>query len=659
MRHMGWTLRRCLIVSLVALLSAGVAQGQTRVILASFDGLGQQILDHDPAARELRNLQELRESGWAAAGVQPAFPSTTANSHAAIWTGAYGNRNGIAGNWNPILPRAEHTFLERRVGFRSDSLLAEPLWVAAARQGSRVVAHQVTQVYPFTQRSAGLNLTSPPVALNSYQTRKVVDYQVLRAQDVEAVSAIPWEPALQASLLPPKHFTWKAGPVRYVATLMAVETKNSYDAMVVAERPDGARVLVPLVPSEEDWPRGRALARHFSEALPVEDPATVAEFGPLAAVFRLWETTPDGDFLLLATPLQELGIAHGKADQRELAGRILKAAGPLGGNGPSVAYLSGKLGDPVYKGGHGAAELRFLECMEFLARQYNRYSEWLWKEFDPQLMLDYFPFPDEMDHGWLGLSRQQGGPAIETRAGRYLEFRRRGYQIVDERMGVLRKLASSGNAILAITSDHGMAPVTKNVNINAALASVGYLALDSKGEIDGSRSRAVGDYAILLNTQDWKGGVIPLAKKRETLEDLKAKLGAIKDPENGSPVFAAFYTEDEHGKDFGIGGPAGFDLYFDLAPGYAPERGAAAAVVELLDVRRGRHGFLPTRPDMQAIFVANGPTITEGKPVAIRSTQIAPTVAAWLRVEPPAEARDRPIVSQSSSEWPESPLPKP
>jgi hypothetical protein len=385
----------------------------------------------------------------------------------------------------------------------------------------------------------------------------------------------------------------------------------------------------------------------------------VAEFGPLAAVFRLWETTPDGDFLLLATPLQELGIAHGQADQRELAGRILKAAGPLGGNGPSLAYLSGKLGDPVYRGGNGAAELRFLECMEFLARQYNRYSEWLWEEYEPQLMLDYFPFPDEMDHGWFGLSRQQGGSAIEARAGRYLEFRRRGYQIVDERMGVLRKLATSGHAILAITSDHGMAPVTKNVNINAALASVGYLALDSKGEIDGSRSRAVGDYAILLNTQDWKGGVIPLAKKRETLEDLKDKLGAIKDPEDGSAIFTAFYTEDDHGKDFGIGGPAGFDLYFDLAPGYAPERGAVAPVVERLDVPRGRHGYLPTRPDMHAIFVANGPTIKDGNSVSIRSTQIAPTVAAWLRVEPPAAAQDRPILGQRRGDWPESPLPKP
>jgi predicted AlkP superfamily pyrophosphatase or phosphodiesterase len=624
----------------ILLLSSLNATAQPRVILASFDGLGQQILEDDPAGKELVNLRVLLRRGRVSRGVQPAFPSTTANSHAAIWTGAYGNRNGVSGNWNPVLPRAEHTFLERRIGFRSESLIAEPLWVSAARQGVSVVAHQVTQVYPFTAASAGLDLPNPPVVLNSYQTRKAADYRVLRAADVESLPAIGWDPPLRASALPARHFTWDAGPVRYVASLVAGQGSQVYDSMVIAERPDGPRVEVPLVPTEQEWARGRTLARHFSAPLPMAGTPDTAGFGPLAAVFRLWETTADGDFLLLAMPLQELGFAHGAASQATVAAELVREAGPLVGNGPSTPYLSGRLGAPVYQGGDGRAELRYLECMEFIARQYNRYTEWLWTRYQPRFLLDYFPFPDEMDHGWLGLSRETG-VAAEARALRYQEFRRRGYQIVDQRIGLLRQLAERDKVILAITSDHGMASVVKNVNINAALREVGYLALDDNEQIDAKRTRATGDYAILLNTEDWKGGIIPLSQKQEVLRDLAARLGQIKDPETGTPVFAGFYTEAEHGNRFGIGGPSGFDLYFDLAPGYAPERKHVGPAVEALDVPRGRHGFQPAREDMRAIFVAWGKGIGRGYYGRMRSTQIAPTVSGWLKLKPPASAKDR------------------
>ncbi|MDZ7638151.1 MAG: alkaline phosphatase family protein [Bryobacterales bacterium] len=626
-----------LILSCAMLSGLSTLHAQQRVILASFDGLGQQIFEKDLAGGELRNLKAVARLGSRSRGVQSAFPSTTANSHAAIWTGAYGDRNGVSGNANPVVPRAGHTFLERRVGFRSESLQAEPLWVSAARQSLSVVAHQATQAYPFTSLSAGLDLVSPPVVLNSYQTRKVADYRVLRAADVEALPEIAWDPPLAASALPPMHFTWKSGPVRFIASLIS-QSGGRYDKMLIAERADGPRVVAPLSPTETRWARDRALAIHFSEALMIEDPATVAEYGPLAAVFRLWETSAGGDFLLLSTPLQELGFAHGRNGSADAAKALLGDAGPLAGNGPSLAYLTGRLGAPLYLGGDGQAELRFLECMEFITRQYNSYTEWLWERYQPRLLIDYFPFPDEMDHGWLGLSLEAGDPAFSTRAARFMEFRRRGYQIVDERVGLLRRLASSGNAVLAITSDHGMAAVTKNVNIDAALREAGYLELDENEQIDAKRSRATGDYAILLNTEDWKGGIVPLAQKPKVLADLASRLGAIVDPDTGKPVFAAFYTAAEHGEKFGIGGASGFDLYFDLAPGYAPERRAIGPVVEALEVPRGRHGFLPIREDMRAIFIAHGKGIRPGLFGRIRSTQIAPMVSRWLGIDPPAAA---------------------
>lgn len=129
-----------LAVGLFAQREAATPQG--RVFLISLDGMGHQLFTTDPVAKKLRTLHRLsREGAMAEGGIRPAYPSTTGNSHAALWTGAYGDINGIHANATPIAPRAEHTAFERNIGFRSDSLRAEPIWVTAARQGVSVVGH--------------------------------------------------------------------------------------------------------------------------------------------------------------------------------------------------------------------------------------------------------------------------------------------------------------------------------------------------------------------------------------------------------------------------------------------------------------------------------------------------------------------------------------
>jgi hypothetical protein len=74
-----------LLIAASALIAA--SPPPSRVVLVSLDALGYQIWLQDPVAAELTALREIADSGVVAAGVQPAFPSTTANSHAAIWTG--------------------------------------------------------------------------------------------------------------------------------------------------------------------------------------------------------------------------------------------------------------------------------------------------------------------------------------------------------------------------------------------------------------------------------------------------------------------------------------------------------------------------------------------------------------------------------------------
>src|SRR5688572_19570117 len=119
-----------------------------RVILVSLDGMGTRLFLEDPVADQLPALAALRARGAMASGLVTHMPSTTANSHAALWTGAWGDVNGITSNEMPLPPRGERLASDRVSGYRSDGLRAEPIWVTTARQGVRTVTQQATQVYP-------------------------------------------------------------------------------------------------------------------------------------------------------------------------------------------------------------------------------------------------------------------------------------------------------------------------------------------------------------------------------------------------------------------------------------------------------------------------------------------------------------------------------
>ncbi len=334
-------------------------------MLVSFDGLGHEILTTDPVAKELKFFHHLRERGATFDGVQPHFPSTTANSHAAIWTGAYGNVNGITFNSHPLLPRSAHAYTEREVGFRSTQLKAEPVWVTAARQGKTAVAHQATQMYPFT----AINTQMGAVATNGYQTRTIAPYQVIR-----------------------RATTWKSGPFEFTA----------------AETPAGMRVCVekscvdvPREPTETVDPLMRPLARHFSLPLPL--PGDL----PLAVHFRLF---PDK---LLQTQIQELALHDGTHRNDEIVREMLAASGAFVPNG-ATRLLDSKDLTPA----------QYLETVEFQIRQSVGHAAWLNQRFRPSLMQSYLPFPDETDHRWLGLDRAGDATARELRVWVYRALER-------------------------------------------------------------------------------------------------------------------------------------------------------------------------------------------------------------------------------------------
>lgn len=73
-------------------------------MIVSFDGFSEPWFRTFTDSISAPHLWRMFEQGTCADAARPAFPSVTPSGHAAIWTGAYGNVNGIAAGANGALP---------------------------------------------------------------------------------------------------------------------------------------------------------------------------------------------------------------------------------------------------------------------------------------------------------------------------------------------------------------------------------------------------------------------------------------------------------------------------------------------------------------------------------------------------------------------------
>jgi hypothetical protein len=581
-----------------------------RVLLLSLDGLGHQRLTEDPVAQELTTVQGLLRTGAHAEGLVPAFPSTTANGHAALWTGTYAGRNGILYNSTPALPRSAHRFTDRVVGFRSESLTAEPIWLTAARQQVPVVAHQVTQAYPFLPQTVGASALPGLLVANGFQSRNFGRWRVVRStdQDVHRTSCEAWAGRARGART---CYEWRLGGAAGEQRLRAAALR---DRMLIALSPAAGAVEVTQRPTETEPPRRRALARHWSLPLPVEG---LPDGAPASLVFRLLELDPEaGSFLVLQSPLQETAIYA--SPDATIARKLVEETGPMLGNGASSLYAAGSLGAPAAAGGDGEAERRYLETLELVVRQQIAQSIWLFRQRKPRLHISYLSTADEIDHAWYGLDRSGDR--------RYAEFRRWGYATIEHAARAFASLASPGDHVI-VTSDHGMAPVRSLFGVDAALAKAGL----------GGLAVAV-NTCILLNTTDWRDGAIAPLERQGMIERVRRALLEARTPANG-PIVTKIYSSREEMASFGHDGPGGADLCFDLADGVGVTQSVKADIFSAAHPPRGAHGFDPARADMKAILLIRGRRAAAGTSLGtVQSAAVAPLVADLLGIAPPRDS---------------------
>jgi predicted AlkP superfamily phosphohydrolase/phosphomutase len=308
------------------------------------------------------------------------------------------------------------------------------------------------------------------------------------------------------------------------------------------------------------------------------------------------------------------------------------------GNGAQDLLIGGAFGPTLQDGGDGTAELRYLETLELVTRQFMLGSEWAWAK-RPDLMIDYFPAADEVDHLWYGFVSGESPAFREPLAAAIGAMRARAWELIDLRLEGLRRLVESDSgAALFVSGDHGMRPTWRIFRPNVGLAAAGLLGLDDSGRVVASRTRAYSPDGLYVsvNTTDWRDGRVPPDSVAGVIARADKALRAVRG-EDGTPVVTRTWKVFERDS-LGRGGPVGGQLYYETAEGYAWTRettGPAAASARV----SADHGFPSISPDMFTVFCAAGPRIRTRRVPPVRTIDVAPTVSGWLGVPAPRHAR--------------------
>jgi type I phosphodiesterase/nucleotide pyrophosphatase len=648
-----------------AIVTVAPPVAQRRAIVVSFDALSESRLRSSVDRAAAPTFYSLFERGACAAYARPAMPSVTAASHASIWTGAYGDVNGVAANDQPILPRNEHTLTELASGFSSAALRAEPIWITAGLTGMRVAGHHPTQApgapgYPpvtTTERDTLLEslraraadaLARPNVhVLNGYNRDVSRDLVLTERTHPPHTPVTRWRGIGRLGRIgtPHREIAWRMGRDSVFALFYGAE--QTYTHVVVSARGRDAShgVTARAVPADTSWPVGRPLARHFSEPLeiPLEGGAVAA--GRVMLRVRLFALAPDASSYLLYQPI----LSVVESNHPQTAVEYAVAIGGWVGNSATSPYERGAFGRTVMDGGDGIAEARYLETAELLTRQSMRGVEWMWRTQRPTLLLDYFPLVDNFEHVVYGFV-DPASPRYDARvAARVQDLRRRAWALTDLRLAHLRGLQRASGlsaTALFVSGDHGMRAVWRAFRPNVALAQAGLLVADTAGRIDLTRTRALSPngYWVTVNRTAWKGGVVPPAEEASVLREAEQALLAARGAD-WAPVVTRIFRAAEHDS-LGLGGPVGGDLYYELAPGYRWTSSARGPVVDPTADADAHHGFPSVSPDMYTVFCAEGVAFPPHRFGPARTIDIAPTAAEWLGIRPPPTAKGRSVLNE-------------
>ncbi len=609
---------------------------EPRLILISWDGAADWVVDRLLAEKRLPALARLAARGAAAEHSLATLPSKTAVSHAALWTGCWPGCNGVTSNFVTLAHSGEHTLLETQRGFSSRALTAEPLYVTAAKAGKRVVVLSATQSDPATPHLESLRRAGvPPEHFRSFSG---FEYEIAPGT------------LHRAAALRPAADGWGESPRRrgaaFELTARAGETTFHVLAFDDPDDPTDGLDTVLVRQGSRAAEHARAEARLLPRPASTEavgwSPPLAVRRGELAGntFFRLFELAADGSRLALyQRAAYALAGVHSTDD---LAAYL--AAYPGFHDDPFWLYGRGGLGRTLMAGGDGTAEQRLLELVALDTRFVTSGTRFAWRTWRPDLMFHYSPMSDSAGHTWVGVLDPASPSHDPELAAKLWPLYAQVFQILDGWLAAILELAGP-ETLVALVTDHGMAGTGRRLHLNRVLEEAQLLARNGDG-IDLSRTQvlaAEADFYLRVNDRRFPGGIVAPEQREAVLDAAAEALLAVRDPESGEPIVRRVHRAAELAH-LGLAEGPGGDLYFELAPGYYPRRGLAPRTVTAnpRSWGAGSHGFWPHRREMHAIFYLAGPGVRRGVAIPpVRNVDVAPTLAHLLGIPAPPQAQGR------------------
>jgi predicted AlkP superfamily phosphohydrolase/phosphomutase len=305
-----------------------------------------------------------------------------------------------------------------------------------------------------------------------------------------------------------------------------------------------------------------------------------------------------------------------------------------------------------------ADEQMFLDDMNWTVTQDRKmFNSFLQSDYD--LIVQQFEFPDRVGHVfWRFMDPKH--PAYDAAlAAKWGGTLLGAYQLMDAIVGDAMRAAEKDRAALMVLSDHGFASFRKSVNYNTWLVINGYMTLKTgvqvkdrnvemlfdQGQfwenVDWSRTRAyamgLGEMYINLKGREAQGIVNPGAEYDALKAELKQKLVAMQDPEDGQyPVRRVLAREEAYRQfdpnmipDLFVTNNDGYRVSWQTSLGGIPK----ALIEPNKQVWSGDHCSVD--PEIvKGIFFMNR-KVTTARPPYI--ADVYPTVLGLLDVKPPYE----------------------
>ncbi len=543
------------------------AASDRRVIVLGLDGFDPRLCERLMGAGKLPNLARLRDAG----GYRPlgsSIPPQSPVAWASFITGADAGVHGIfdfihrhpekpfeealyfgasetvgtsegwdvgahklpLGFW-PFNHATAHTQLKRS---------GTPFWEYLDAAGVPSCFYDLPSNYPPSPSTHGQHVClagmGTPDLLGSYGTHQVFSTRFRQQRERGGGLEIPLvfrENVASAKLIGPLNTLLK----QPVASELPFQIyRHPTDALARIEI--DAQTIVLKAGEWSDW-RRVSFPLQMPSFLPDEHVSGLCRF-------YLQEVRPH--FRLYVSPLNIDPAAPGEqrvSEPADFAARIADELGPfatIGFQEDHKALTHGVFTDEEYR---HQAEAVLTERMNLL--------NYALEHYDDGLLFFYFSSTDLQSHmfWWDGDESHPTRSAADAR--KYMGVLEDLYARMDDVVGaVVRRYGEQ--ATILVLSDHGFCNFRRQFSVNTWLRDNGYLgprdceALLGGRTVDWSQTRAygLGINGLYLNLQGReRHGIVTPAERDALLNELRTKLLAVRDPENGEPALAAVYRADE------------------------------------------------------------------------------------------------------------------